>query len=260
MKKEIINGFFKPSAIKSYDFSKTNIVYSRQIKESLSSSKNYGAWRAHQFIYLIWNKWSVFINAININGNKNFEKNFNETLRALFSEAGHMEGDTLDLGGGCGSLAAYWRSPDGHKYFNHDPNVRTYEYCLGKDDTIIFVEGFAENLPYKNQVFDTVLLADALDHFVDPKGALQEIYRVLKLKGTILIVHSFRNEKYAKTFIQRIRTKLMIFLNKKAHSNTFENVNITAYLKSIGFESFRELHKLVKNSCIEISALKARRV
>lgn len=115
-------------------------------------------------------------------------------------------------------------------------------------------------MPYKNQVFDTVLLADALDHFADPKVALREVHRVLKPQGTILIVHSFRNEKYAKTFIKRIHTKLMLYLNKKAHNNTFENSNIKIYLQNIGFGSFGELNKLVKNSCVEISLLRAKKV
>lgn len=259
MNKEIINGFFKPSAIKSYDFSKTNIVYSRQIKELSKPFKNYNAWCVYQFIYLVWNKWSVFINSFNKNGQKNFEKNFNETLRVLFLENGYMEGNTLDLGGGCGSLMAYWRGSGQYRYFNQDPNVITYEYCLEENDTVIFVEGYAENLPYKNQVFDTVLIADALDHFADHERALQECNRILKPDGILLIVHSFRNEKYTKSFVKKIHTKLMLSLNKKIHSNTFINKDIITYLRSIGFDRFRKIDKLVKNSCIAISVIRARK-
>ncbi|MBM2821002.1 MAG: Methyltransferase type 11 [Candidatus Berkelbacteria bacterium] len=258
MKKDIINRFFKHSALKFFDFSKTNIVYSKQIKKSLNAtSENYSTWRAYQIIYLIWNKWSVFANSFNQNGQKNFEKVFNETLRILFLESGFMSGNTLDLGGGCGSLIAYWQSDNKSHYFNQDPNVRTYEYCLGEDDTAIFVEGFAENLPYKDQVFDSILIADALDHFVDPKRALRECSRVLKPNGSLLIVHSFRNEKYAKSIIKRLNTRFMLYLNRRAHNNTFENGEVTAFLETIGFDSFSELNKLVGDSCIEISSLKA---
>lgn len=46
-----------------------------------------------------------------------------------------------------------------------------------------------ENLTYKDEMFDIVHCANALDHTVDPRRALDEMYRVCKVGGWIYLRH-----------------------------------------------------------------------
>ena len=50
-----------------------------------------------------------------------------------------------------------------------------------------FIQGLAEFLPFKNDLFDQVLFVTSLDHFIDPRPALAEAKRVLKPTGEICI-------------------------------------------------------------------------
>lgn len=47
--------------------------------------------------------------------------------------------------------------------------------------------GDAQNLPFANQSFDSVLLLDVLEHLPHPETALAEIFRILKPQGILII-------------------------------------------------------------------------
>jgi ubiquinone/menaquinone biosynthesis C-methylase UbiE len=51
-----------------------------------------------------------------------------------------------------------------------------------------FFSGPAESLPFGDQTFDLITCLGALEHFVDPKRALQEISRVSKPDAKILLL------------------------------------------------------------------------
>lgn len=50
------------------------------------------------------------------------------------------------------------------------------------------IVGSIANLPIESDSMEMVVCADVLEHTADPAGALKEIYRVMKSKGTALIV------------------------------------------------------------------------
>lgn len=50
-----------------------------------------------------------------------------------------------------------------------------------------FIQGFAEEIPFKDNYFDIVLLGDAIEHFRDPKATLAECLRVAKKSLAICI-------------------------------------------------------------------------
>lgn len=61
-------------------------------------------------------------------------------------------------------------------------------------DNLTFEVADAQQLPFDDDSFDVVLIANALHVMPDPENALQEINRVLKNKG-ILIAPNFINHK-----------------------------------------------------------------
>ncbi len=67
----------------------------------------------------------------------------------------------------------------------------------------IDIQGSAESLPFKKESFDKIISINALYYASDPKKTFDEILRVLKKNGTLLIVspfiypiHDAPNDKY----------------------------------------------------------------
>ncbi len=56
-----------------------------------------------------------------------------------------------------------------------------------------FFQAVAESMPYQNDSFDLLFCISSLDHAIQPKVALAEMYRVLKPGGRILFVETIRN-------------------------------------------------------------------
>lgn len=73
-------------------------------------------------------------------------------------------------------------------------------------DNLTFEMADAMNLPYKDNSFDVVLIANALHLMPEPEKALKEIDRVLKEKG-ILIAPNFVNHRGG--FVSRVWSGIM---------------------------------------------------
>lgn len=64
-------------------------------------------------------------------------------------------------------------------------------------DNVYFVIADAQNLPFKDGVFDKIFSIEVLEHLPDDRSALNDIYRVLKPSGTFILTtpHLARVEK-----------------------------------------------------------------
>jgi ubiquinone/menaquinone biosynthesis C-methylase UbiE len=82
-------------------------------------------------------------------------------------------------------------------------------------DSFSFLNGRAEKLPFKDNYFDIVILANVLDHVEQPEKVLSEIKRVLKEKG----IFHFENLFYQKNFV-RI-AKIYGIIKKSLTGNIF---------------------------------------
>lgn len=89
----------------------------------------------------------------------------------------------------------------------------------------------ATKLPYTDETFDAVMIANALHIMPEPDKAMVEIYRVLKKDGIL----------FAPTFVHgegagyRIRIKVMNLGGFKTYSK-WNADEFTAYIKKHGFE------------------------
>ena len=107
-----------------------------------------------------------------------------------------QSGNLLDLAAGTGDLAIYFRTLYGenNKITLADPNPEMLYYAkirLEKkfiSKNIKFVTTYAEELPFNDNSFDNVSIGFGIRNFTDRQKALNEIKRVLKNKGRLIII------------------------------------------------------------------------
>ena len=91
----------------------------------------------------------------------------------------------LDIGCGGGlmisQLTNYFK-----KAVGVDMSKESIDFAKQFSDNI-FLVGDAQNLKFENDKFDCVISVDSFEHFPDDKKVINEIYRVLKKNGTLII-------------------------------------------------------------------------
>lgn len=94
----------------------------------------------------------------------------------------------LDLGAGYGTTANFLIN-NGFEVIAIDLDDESIEIAKIINPDINYQKLNAENLPYKDASFDTLILRDALHHFVGEANftkVKKEIYRLLKPNGTVI--------------------------------------------------------------------------
>jgi ubiquinone/menaquinone biosynthesis C-methylase UbiE len=104
-------------------------------------------------------------------------------------------GKILDVGAGTGGIVLYLLEaigPEGSIYAIDyaEEMVRIARMKFQKESRVVFELASVENLPYKDQFFDHVVCFGAFPHFEDKERALEEMGRVLKSRGTLIIAHA----------------------------------------------------------------------
>jgi ubiquinone/menaquinone biosynthesis C-methylase UbiE len=90
----------------------------------------------------------------------------------------------LDVGGGFGVLAHFLPRfiNINDNYLNLDISVEMLRYSPYQN-----ILAAAEDLPFRNDVFDYVVCSEVLEHVKDKQKTLSEAFRVLKPKGLLLL-------------------------------------------------------------------------
>jgi len=116
---------------------------------------------------------------------------FQQMLRLTLQEVDASRAE-LVLDVGCGRAidgARLWEK--GAQVIGLEPSrvmlVRAKEYLSGNNAQVSLVQGIGENLPFKLRSFDKVMCKGALDHFFSPGKTMEEIARVLKPQGEMII-------------------------------------------------------------------------
>jgi len=104
-----------------------------------------------------------------------------------------VKGLSLEIGVGSGRFAEPLKIQ-----FGIDPAFKILKLAYKRG--IRVVKGCAENLPFKNEVFDCVLFIVTICFLNDPLSALKEAYRVLKKEGKVIIAFIDKNSFLGKLY------------------------------------------------------------
>ena len=153
---------------------------------------------------------------------KEFSREVEEFTRQFIDL--NSETKILEIGSGPAGALTFLKSD--HKY-GIDPLEEFFsknkEWMKFRDPKVIYQTGKGENLPFKNNFFDLVIIDNVLDHCENPESVLNEINRVLKKSGVIF----FRINLYT-WWGRNIRWLMELFMIDKGHPFSFEKKQVIA--------------------------------
>ena len=140
----------------------------------------------------------------------------------------------LDVGGNTGKITEVY-ARDCKEVVVLEPKHAVVEYGRTYRPNIKFVEGGAENIPLPGEHFDKVVASASFHHFPKQDRSLEEMKRVLKSNGKIIIIEIDPNTARGKRLkicegILHTGAKFYepIQLKKKAEDHGFEVLSINS--------------------------------
>jgi len=147
----------------------------------------------------------------------------------------------LEIGGGGRPIVNFFENVE--KY-TLDPLMDFYQGKFPdfyQDQALIKIKSEAEEMPFKDNFFDLILMLNALDHTENPKKVLGQCYRVLKSGGIMAI----SVDTYL-WFWKIFRKTSPLFGHKfyLCHPQTFTNRDVKKLISEIGLKI---LHSFVED-------------
>ena len=99
--------------------------------------------------------------------------------------APYAQGNVVDIGCGTAEKPAYLND------FEHNLITGVDPAAPNAQRNFKFYHGLAETLPWQERSFDNVIVARSISHFLDPKKSLEEIKRILKPSGYVILWVNF---------------------------------------------------------------------
>ena len=156
----------------------------------------------------------------------------------------------LDIGGGTGRTGnALLQS--GYEVIVLDKNEAIMKFGQERYSHLPFIQGDAYSLPFKGESFDEVILEEIIEHFEDQGKAIEEILRVLRPGGQVIL--STPNKHLFRVYIFLLRLVTLRFnkLTEHVKSHTSE---LTADQLVQLFSKFSERRVIGMNPFCQILA------
>lgn len=155
-----------------------------------------------------------------------------------------LEGNVLEIGAGTGANFKYYSRNKVSGVTTIEPNPYMIEQAKEKAKEcglpITFHQGVAENMPFQDGEFDTVVATLVLCSVNDPHKVFQEIRRVCKKGGKIILFEHVRTESASLAALQDILTPAW----KKLCDGCHLNRDTGRYMKESGITVIKEKHYL----------------
>jgi len=136
---------------------------------------------------------------------------------SLFSEWIGTGKKVLDLGGRDGTLTKYFVARNDVTIGDIDPNaLESAHVNLGVDTEFVNLN---DTLPFNSGTFDTVVMAEVLEHLPYPRITLGEITRILRPGGQF--VGNFPIAYHLKDRYRVLRGKKLVMAGDKTHLQFF---------------------------------------
>jgi ubiquinone/menaquinone biosynthesis C-methylase UbiE len=144
-------------------------------------------------------------------------------------------GNVLEIGVGSGLNLAFYDPARVHKVTGIDPSAallaRAEPRAAATSVAVELVEGHAENLPFADGAFDTVVITYTLCSVEDPARVLAEVRRVLAPGGRLIVVeHALAPDESTQRWQRRITP-----VWRKVSGNCHLDRNIGEMLRDAGF-------------------------
>ncbi|MFH1867219.1 MAG: methyltransferase domain-containing protein [Patescibacteria group bacterium] len=166
-------------------------------------------------------------------------------------------GKVLDIGGATGIIRRYLKPEQ--EYFVVDPDDRALDKISvikklyhNAGQPFNFIRGVGEYLPFRDQIFDTVVMRSVIEHFYNVEKAITETYRVLKIGGKLVVgvgLPSFNTgwrrmvELYRyrglKAVVKKVYLKLFGVQRHLGHLNEFTLDSLEQLLKRFNFGNIK---------------------
>ncbi len=92
----------------------------------------------------------------------------------------------------------------------------------------------AYHLPFREEVFDVVIMSEVVEHLAQPVDVLREVHRIMKKDGVVLISVPYK---------ERITYQICIHCNKPtpthAHLHSFNQQKLARLVSDSGFRPYR---------------------
>ena len=92
------------------------------------------------------------------------------------------------------------------------------------------------NILQENNTFDTIICYHILEHIVDDKKAMSELYRVLKPNGNIFIQTPFKDGNTHEDFTIVSPQERIVYFGQEDHVRIYSVEGLKTRLESIGFK------------------------
>lgn len=165
-----------------------------------------------------------------------------------------IDGKILEIGTGTGANFPFYSKEKVERVVSLEPNPYMLDQAKRRakefDLPVEFHQGMAETLPFKDGEFDTVVATLVLCSVSEPEKVFQEMRRVCKKGGKIVLFEHVRTESKSLAAIQDVLTPAWKRLCDGCHLNR----DTGRYMKESGINVIKE-KKYLKGIFVEYEGL-----